>query len=174
MLHVANLSQNFNHGKQIRRFFLLCMILFNADDRCSLPLHTLLTDMIDSQGGTALLVKILNRLGICASADTLSRFIQYKACSPENATNKQLDPECFTVVSADNIDFMHIFARVYKGNENASWHGTTVQVVQPIPTLSQTCTSGDVTEPVSNTDSSKECNMTVDPQVTKQSSQHLE
>ena len=48
-----------------------------------------------------------------------------------------------------------------------------MQVVQPIPTLSQTCTSADFTEPVSNTDSSKEWNMNVDPQVTKQSSQHL-
>ena len=77
--HATCSKSQSNPGKRICRFFLLYMILFNAGDRCSLPLHTLLTDMIDSQGGTALLVKILNRLGICASADTLSRFIQYKS-----------------------------------------------------------------------------------------------
>ena len=39
----------------------------------------------------------------------------------------------FTVVSADNIDFLHSFARVFKGGSNSSWHGTTVQLVQPLP-----------------------------------------
>ena len=38
----------------------------------------MLTDTIESQGGSILLIKILNRLGACASADTLSRFVQYK------------------------------------------------------------------------------------------------
>lgn len=57
--------------KKLRRFFLLCMILFCSDDRCSVPLHILLTDVVDSQGGSALLVRILNRIGVCASQDTL-------------------------------------------------------------------------------------------------------
>ena len=66
------------HVKRIRRLFLICTILFCTDDRCSMPLHTLLTDTVESQGGSALLVQILNRLGVCASSDTLSRFIQYQ------------------------------------------------------------------------------------------------
>ena len=41
--------------------------------------------------------------------------------------NEQLDPDSFTIVSADNIDFMYAFARVHKGNTNASWHGTSVR-----------------------------------------------
>ena len=41
----------------------------------------------------------------------------------------------FTVVSADNLDFLHSYARVYSGNQQLSWHGTTIQVVQPQSSL---------------------------------------
>ncbi len=54
-----------SHTKKVRRFFLLSALLFCTDERCSMPLHTLLTDLVDSQGGTKVLVKILNRFGIC-------------------------------------------------------------------------------------------------------------
>ena len=43
---------------------------------------------------------------------------------PENA---------FTVASADNLDFIHSHARIYCGKQQSSWHGTTVQIVQPQP-----------------------------------------
>ena len=59
------------HIKKIRCFFLLCVIMFITDDRCSMPLHTLMTDIVESQGGSCVLVKTLNRLGVCSSADTL-------------------------------------------------------------------------------------------------------
>ncbi len=64
--------------KKIRRYFILCCILFCTDARCSRPLHQLITNVVESQGGSALLIKILNRLGVCTSADTLSRFVQHK------------------------------------------------------------------------------------------------
>ena len=121
------------HTKRARRLFLLCTILFCTDDRCSMPLHTLLTDTVESQGGSALLVQILNRLGVCASADTLSRFIQYKVTKGDKPDIK---PDTFTVISADNIDFLHSFARVYCGHQTSIWHGTTVQAAQPLPSLS--------------------------------------
>ena len=38
-----------HHNKKVRSFYLLCLILFCTDSRCSLPLHTLITDIIDSQ-----------------------------------------------------------------------------------------------------------------------------
>ena len=123
------------HVKRIRRLFLICTILFCTDDRCSMPLHTLLTDTVESQGGSALLVQILNRLGVCASSDTLSRFIQYQV-SKDKPDVKYLKPDTFTLISADNIDFMHSFARVYCGHQTSSWHGTTVQAAQPLPSLS--------------------------------------
>ena len=110
--------------------------MFCADDRCSLPLHTLLADIVDGQGGSSLLLKIFNKLGICVSLDSLSRFVQDKTDQASTQCTHTLDEESFSVVSADNIDFQHHFAKVFKGNENASWHGASVHTVQPIPTLS--------------------------------------
>ena len=124
------------HTKKVRRYFLLCALLFCTDDRCSLPLHTLVTDVVDSQGGSALLIKILNRLGVCTSTDTLSRFIQHKVNSLDINQNSYMNPDSFTVVSADNIDFLHSYARVFRGNQSSGWHGTSVQAVQPLPSLS--------------------------------------
>ena len=48
------------HIKKIRRFFLLCNVLFCTDDRCSFPLHTLVTDVVESQGGSTLLIKFIS------------------------------------------------------------------------------------------------------------------
>ena len=42
--------------------------------------------------------------------------------------------DAFTLVSIDNLDFIHGHARVYCGKQQLSWHGTTVQIVQPQPT----------------------------------------
>ena len=99
-----------------------------------MPLHVLLADRVESQGGSQLLIKILNRFGICVSSDTLSRFIQYKVNSLEKASF--LNP-AFTIVSTDNIDFQLSFARVFCGKHTSSWHGTSIQAAQPLPSLSQ-------------------------------------
>ena len=52
------------HVKNVWRFFCLCMLMFCTDDRCYLPMHNLITDMVESCGGSTLLVKILNRTGV--------------------------------------------------------------------------------------------------------------
>ena len=101
-----------------------------------MPLHTLLTDTIESQGGSILLIKILNRPGACASADTLSRFVQYTVSSLRKNKMRGLSSDSFTIVSADNIDFMHSYAQVFCGNQTSSWHGTTVQAIHALPYLS--------------------------------------
>ncbi len=88
----------------------------------------MVTDLVESQGGSTLLIRILNRLGVCASADTLARFIQYKVASVDETD--QLNQDSFTVVSADNVGFVHSYARVFCGSQNSSWHGTTVQAAQ--------------------------------------------
>ena len=37
----------------------------------------------------------------------------------------------------DNIDFMLPFARICEGKQTSSWHGTSIQAVQPLPSLSE-------------------------------------
>ena len=75
---VSDTNSSTYYTKKLRCLFITCMIMYCADDRCLLPLHTLIADVVDSQGGTALLMQILNKLGVCVSLDTLSRSIQYK------------------------------------------------------------------------------------------------
>ena len=125
-----------HHVKKVRRFFLLCAILFCTDDRCSIPMHTPMTDLVESQGGSSVLVRVLNRLGVCSSADTLARFVQFKRTASDQHHFKHRSKDAFTLASADNLDFMHSFARVFCGHQTSSWHGTTVQVAQTLPSLS--------------------------------------
>ena len=128
-----------SHIKRVRRLFLLCSLMFTVNDHCSSPMHVLVADILESQGSTALLHQILNRLGVCASADTLSRFVQSKAENSNwlTTTGGNIDSEPFTVVSADNIDFVHKHARIV-GKSKTSWHGTTVQAVQSQPYRAKT------------------------------------
>ena len=39
----------------------------------------------------------------------------------------------FNVASADNVDFLQSNASVYAGDQHRSWHGTSIQIVQPRP-----------------------------------------
>ena len=123
-----------HHIKTVRRFFCLCVIVYCTDDRCYLPLHNLITDVVDGLGGSTLLIQIMNRLGMCSSADTLARSIQFRVAQREKmGPQTECLPTSFTIVSIDNIDFLHRYARIFCGNQTKSWHGTTVQVVQPKP-----------------------------------------
>ena len=64
------------HICKIRCLFCLCVLMFCTDDRCSIPLHMLVTDTIDHCGGSTELIRILKRLGVCASADTLAHKVE--------------------------------------------------------------------------------------------------
>ena len=109
----------------------------------------LITDTVESCGGSTLLVRILNRLGVCSSADTLARTIQYRVKEREQRGYEQeCSPDTLTIISADNIDFLHSYAQSFHGKQTSSWHGTTVQAVQPKPstcsdTLTLVCTMDD-------------------------------
>ena len=129
------LSASSSKVHQIRRFFCMCVLLFTTNSECSFPLHTLLTDAILTCGGSGRLVKMLNRLGACACADTLGRYVQFRVDERKNTGIMEGYPNnCFSVVSMDNIDFIQSFARVYSGKLQMSWHGTTIQIVLPTPT----------------------------------------
>ena len=132
---VTDCSTGAHHTKKICRFFLLTTLLHCINDRYTNPLHTYITDLIEGQGGSALLIKIMNQFGACSSSDTLSRYIQKKVSTPRKRISQCLS-QAFTIITVDNIDFLHSYARLYKGSNNSSWHGTTIQAVQPLPSLS--------------------------------------
>ena len=79
---------------------------------------------------------MLNRLGAVASSETLDRHIvRVSAQRKQEGLLKRLDGRCFTVATTDNINFLQSHASVYSGSQHRSWHGTTVQVVQPQQSL---------------------------------------
>ena len=120
--------------RKIRRYFCVCILLFTTNRRCSFPLHTFLTDAIETCGGSSRLVRLLNRLGVCASADTHSRYVLYRVHATINDGPLSGYPmHALTLVSLDSLDYIHSFARMFCGLQQSSWHGTTVQFVQPQP-----------------------------------------
>ena len=127
-------SESYNNVKKIRRLFILCQIMFCIDKTCYMPFHVLNADLIDCYGGSAELIKIFNRLGVCVSNDTLLRHIQQNVQQMKSKGILQgLDPDIITVFTLDNIDFLHSHAQVFAGNQHLSWHGTTIQAVQANP-----------------------------------------
>ena len=48
---------------------------------------------------------------------------------------QNLDLSLFTKTSVDNIDFLQWHSFVYSGDQGRSWHGTTIQVVQPLTAM---------------------------------------
>ena len=78
----------------------------------------------------------LNRLGACACADTLDRYIQYRIDERKKFGIMDGYPDdCLSVASIDNVDYLLKIARVFfSGKLQQSWHETTVQIVLPKPT----------------------------------------
>ena len=76
-----------------------------------MPLHYILTDTVLSMGGSAELVRVLNRFGVCVSPCTQNRIAARVVT--HNGIQSQLLPRTLTVVvSIDNIDILHVNAMV--------------------------------------------------------------
>ena len=69
--------ENISHQRKLQCLYTLCVILFNTNRTCSVPLHLLLTDLVEAQGGSSELVRLLNSVGAIASADTHQRNVQF-------------------------------------------------------------------------------------------------
>ena len=134
------------------------------DDRCCMPMHALITDLVESRGD----LQATKLPWVCACVDTLARFIRHTVSSSDDHQFKHLSQDAFTVVLADNLDLMHSFAWVFCGRQTSSWHGTTVQVAQPLPSLSlptntlliTTCHKYSVSGPISQGMSSHDNHVT--------------
>ncbi len=97
-------------------------------------MHTLITDVIETCGGSARPQKLLNQLGACASIDPHASYVQYRAQKIKEGPMASYPLNSFIMlVSADNLDFKHCFARIYSEKQQLSWHGTTVQLLKPQP-----------------------------------------
>lgn len=122
--------------KEVRRAYLIAQMMFTIDSRYAAPFHTQITDLVDCCGGSNELIRTLNRLGVCSSYDTLLRHIQeHTKKVSEKGLLQGLDPSVLTVFSIDNIDFLKSHAQVYCGNQKLSWHGTTLQGIQPLANI---------------------------------------
>ena len=131
------LFQNDSEISQIRRMrqlYLLCTIMFCTNSQCSMPLHTLLTEATLCHGGSQELVRILNRLGATASLETSKRLA---ATVVHERMARGIKPDlvenALSIVSTDNIDILQLHAFVSTTDGTRSWHGTSVQCVQPLP-----------------------------------------
>ena len=122
--------------KMVRQIFIACMIIFNTNSVCSMPLHVLLTEAILCNGGSQELVRLLNRVGAVASLDTVNRLnTQVAVKRRTQGIISELKPDAFTIVSVDNIDILQPHAAVSSTDATRSWHGISEQCVQPRPSF---------------------------------------
>jgi len=133
-------SDSHAYERKVRIAYIMCVVMFCATgDHCSVPLHTLLTDYIEASGGSSDLISVLNRLGAVASSNTLDRHnVQVSSQCKLGGLLQDLDCSNLTIATTDNIDFLQSHASVYAGNQYRSWHGTSVEVVQPQQRLKTT------------------------------------
>ena len=123
--------------RKLHCLYCICVMLFATNRCCSVPIHVLLTDVMHSQGGSHELITMLNRFGAVASVETHRRFVQFQIQKQQKeGLLYDLDLAKFTVVTVDNIDFLQRHAMVYCGDQSRSWHGTSLQVVQPLSSRS--------------------------------------
>ena len=97
-----------------------------------------------SNGGNMELVTILNRVGAVACTDTCNRLAtQVVKQRIKEGIKGSVNQGVFSIASVDNID---TFATVSALDATRSWHGTSIQVMQPFP-LTGTLTEEEVTRP---------------------------
>ena len=119
--------------RNIRLLYALSVLQFCTNSTCSAPLHILVTESVICHGGTQELVRILNRLGAAASIDTVNRLATHDVQTRlSEGIKPNLEPNKLAIVSVDNIDILQPYGFVSCQDATRSWHGTSVQCVQPL------------------------------------------
>ena len=122
-------------SKSMKQLYCLCTLFFCTNSQCNMPLQYLLADAILCMGGSTELVKMLNRIGAVGSLDTHdSMAILVVTQRINKGIHNELVPNTLTIVSIDNIDILQRHAMVSSAQTKRSWHGISVQCVQPMPT----------------------------------------
>jgi hypothetical protein len=99
-----------------------------------MSLHYLIADAITYHGGSTVLVQMLNRVGACASLDTVNRIHTAIAAERiEHGIESFITANTLSIVSIDNIDILQPWTIVSCMIPSCSWHGTSIQCVQPQP-----------------------------------------
>ncbi len=118
--------------------FILAAMAHATYPPCHYPFHLVLSDYTESQSGSADLLQILSRLGICSSRDTLQRLkTAVVSQRREEGMQKEVSTGAFSITSIDNIDRAAPGKRITPSNQGRGFHGTSVQHVAPKPV---TCT----------------------------------
>ena len=108
--------------------------MFCTNPKNPTPIHDVIADIIEVCGGSRQLIRILNRLGCCSSADTHDRFVtQHAIAERQMSIWDNISANTFTVASINNFDMLQSYSAVYCGDQQQSYHGTTLQLVQPNP-----------------------------------------
>ena len=106
-----------------------------------MPFHVPLTEAVLCHRGTQKLVTFLNQVGAALSIETVNRIaVKVVKNRMEKGVQAHLVEGKVTVVSIDNVDVLQPYAFVCTLDNTRSWHGTSVQCVQPLPK------SGNLTE----------------------------
>ena len=67
-----------SHQRKLQCLYTLRVIFFNTNCTCSVPMHLLLTDLVEAHGGSSELIRLLNSVGAIASADTHQCYLQFQ------------------------------------------------------------------------------------------------
>ena len=108
--------------------------MFCTNPKNPTPIYDVITDIIEISRGSRQSIQILNRLGCCCSANTHDRFFtQHTMAEFQMSIWDYMSTNTFTVASIDNFDMLQSYSAVYCGDQQQSYHGTTLQLVQPNP-----------------------------------------
>ena len=120
--------------KTARLLYALSVLQFITNNTCNMPFHVPLTEAILCHRGTQKLVTFLNRIGAVVSVDTVNRIaVKVVKNKMEKGVGGYLVEGKVTIASIDNVDVLEPYAFACALDDTRSWHGTSVQCVQPLP-----------------------------------------